>query len=78
MLLGRELADIMYEFTAEEWVNTNKLLLKGFCGVKTGVTEAAGPCLASCYIDKNIRVVIVILGCRGYHVRWPETQYLLE
>lgn len=33
-----------------EWENTNKLLdVSGFVGVKTGVTPAAGPCLASLF-----------------------------
>lgn len=31
------------------WVNTNKLLDKGYNGVKTGVTDNAGPCLSSSY-----------------------------
>ena len=62
----------------QEWVNTNKLLPKGFCGVKTGVTEKAGPCLASCYMDKGIKVIIVILACKGYMLRFPETELLLE
>ena len=31
------------------WKNTNKLLDKGFQGIKTGITDAAGPCLASSY-----------------------------
>jgi D-alanyl-D-alanine carboxypeptidase (penicillin-binding protein 5/6) len=32
-----------------EWINTNKLLDKGFLGVKTGITNAAGACLSSLY-----------------------------
>ena len=28
------------------WENTNKLLHKGFVGVKTGITPNAGPCLS--------------------------------
>ena len=31
------------------WRNTNKLLEKGFCGIKTGITDHAGPCLAAEY-----------------------------
>ena len=32
------------------WLNTNRLLgLDGFIGTKTGITDAAGPCLAACY-----------------------------
>lgn len=29
------------------WFNTNKLLTNGFCGIKTGITGSAGPCLAN-------------------------------
>lgn len=32
------------------WENTNKLLDKGFHGVKTGITKSAGACLSSWYI----------------------------
>ncbi len=33
-----------------QWDNTNKLLgVEGFNGVKTGVTDAAGPCLTASY-----------------------------
>ena len=32
------------------WENTNKLLgVEGFNGVKTGITDAAGPCLCASY-----------------------------
>jgi D-alanyl-D-alanine carboxypeptidase len=31
------------------WENTNKLLDKGFKGVKTGITPAAGACLSALY-----------------------------
>ena len=31
------------------WENTNKLLNKtGWYGIKTGITDSAGPCLAGC------------------------------
>ena len=33
-----------------KWINTNKMLqYEGFVGVKTGITPAAGPCLASLF-----------------------------
>jgi len=31
------------------WNNTNILLKHGFEGIKTGVTETAGPCFASLF-----------------------------
>lgn len=50
------------------WINTNRLLKRGFNGVKTGSTPAAGACL-SCSI-KNL--VIVVLGCKYKHERWKD------
>ncbi len=36
------------------WRNTNKLLKNGFEGIKTGITDTAGPCLAACiHLKKN-------------------------
>lgn len=29
------------------WENTNKMLQQGYNGIKTGVTDSAGPCLAT-------------------------------
>ena len=31
------------------WNNTNKLLYDGYAGIKTGITDIAGPCLSSMY-----------------------------
>ena len=38
------------------WKNTNKLLWKGWEGVKTGTTETAGHCLMSC--KENILISV--------------------
>ena len=44
------------------WVNTNRLLgIDGFTGVKTGITEAAGACLASCFEKDGNFIIVVIL-----------------
>jgi hypothetical protein len=43
----------------KRWKNTNKLLNKGWEGVKTGMTIPAGGCLAS--LKKGI--IIVVLNC---------------
>ena len=55
------------------WVNTNKLLWKGFSGAKTGYTPTAGPCLCSCIEGVNRHIVIVLLGCSSMQKRWGET-----
>lgn len=67
----------------ESWFNTNKLLDSGFYGVKTGITDAAGPCLVTSLkiIKKNhkdVWVVCVILNCRTMDKRWGECEELLN
>ena len=58
------------------WINTNRLLRKGFNGVKTGCTPAAGPCLCS-YIDqRNKRLLIVMLNVKSMQSRWNEATKL--
>ena len=51
------------------WKNTNKLLKKGWEGIKTGNTPAAGSCLAS-YREG---VYIVVLNCCNLEARFTET-----
>lgn len=58
------------------WINTNRLLRKGFCGIKTGYTPAAGPCLCS-YIDqRNKKLLIVMLNVKSMQSRWAEASKL--
>jgi D-alanyl-D-alanine carboxypeptidase len=52
--------------------NTNRLLTKGYRGVKTGNTLSAGYCLASWYNRDGDDVIVIVLGCgskedRDYH-----------
>lgn len=55
-----------------KWENTNKLLSKGYCGIKTGVTQTAGPCLAA-YIAKQKRsYLVILLNSRSMDSRWVE------
>ena len=42
---------------SKKWVNTNKLLLKGWEGIKTGHTVSAGYCLAS--LKEGIFIVVL-------------------
>lgn len=56
------------------WTNTNKLLWEGFNGIKTGVNEVAGPCLAAAYKD----LVIVILNSKSMEERWIEVKRLVR
>ena len=59
------------------WENTNKMLFKGFCGIKTGITSEAGPCLVSLY-KKEINIMIVLLCSKSVEERWSETNRILE
>jgi D-alanyl-D-alanine carboxypeptidase len=58
------------------WENTNKLLDKpreeGFLGVKTGITNAAGPCLASCCERDGQRIITILLCSKSMEQRWIE------
>ena len=54
------------------WENTNKLLEDGWSGIKTGITNKAGPCLCSSF-DK---IVIVLLNSRTMEDRWVEARTL--
>jgi len=39
-------------------------------GIKTGITDAAGPCLAACLPVKNCDIVIIVLNCLSLEYRW--------
>jgi D-alanyl-D-alanine carboxypeptidase len=58
------------------WINTNRLLRKGFCGVKTGYTPAAGPCLCSYIEQRNKKLMIVMLSSKSMQSRWAEASKL--
>ena len=55
------------------WKNTNKLLGKGFDGVKTGITLSAGPCLCVS-VNKQCQLVIVILNSKTMEDRWIDVK----
>ena len=47
---------------------------KGVIPIKTGVTNSAGPCLATAVeFEPEIKLIVVILGCRDMDCRWIET-----
>ena len=62
------------------WENTNKLLgpNSGFNGIKTGITDAAGPCLASSYQKDNDFFIVVVLNSKSMEQRWIEVPKLVE
>ena len=55
------------------WENTNKLLSRGFEGIKTGVTDNAGPCLAT-GIRGHMYIIIILLNAKSMEARWEEAQ----
>lgn len=61
-----------------EWVNTNCLLNKGFAGVKTGTTPAAGACLCFCLKKKKISILGVLLASKTPDIRWNEAIRLIN
>ena len=60
-------------------MNTNRLLgIDGITGTKTGITEAAGPCL-SCSFEKDGNfIIVVLLQCKSMDSRWEEAQMLID
>ncbi len=70
---GKDLQDEPREFS---WTNTNKLLGKGFNGVKTGVTPAAGPCLAASFEKDSLHLVLVVMNTKTMDNRWVEVPKL--
>jgi D-alanyl-D-alanine carboxypeptidase (penicillin-binding protein 5/6) len=61
------------------WENTNKLLgRKGWQGVKTGVTSAAGPSLSAYYEDEKDAYIIILLSSATMDIRWLEAMKLVN
>lgn len=61
-----------------EWNNTNLMLDKGFSGLKTGHTPAAGPCLSFSVEKKKKRFIGVLLGTKSMELRWVEAMQLCK
>ena len=58
------------------WDNTNRLLDKGFNGVKTGITPTAGPCLAASIFKDEEQLVVIVLNSKSMDHRWIEVPKL--
>ncbi len=59
------------------WHNTNRMLTyKGFDGVKTGTTDAAGCCLVSRGERDGKRLIVVVLGAASSDSRYVDTRNL--
>jgi D-alanyl-D-alanine carboxypeptidase len=60
------------------WTNTNKLLEKGFSGIKTGITPNAGPCLSSMLKNEDASVIVTLLNCKSIEHRFTEAEKLAQ
>jgi D-alanyl-D-alanine carboxypeptidase len=66
-------------FRSIDWINTNKLLRRGFKGIKTGITKSAGPCLSSIWTqndeqtNQEISYIVVVLKCKNQEDRFSDT-----
>jgi D-alanyl-D-alanine carboxypeptidase len=58
------------------WKNTNKLLEKGFGGLKTGTTPNAGMCLSCVLRDGEEGVIVTLLNSKTEEHRWGESEKL--
>lgn len=59
------------------WRNTNQLLkTKGYDGIKTGTTNAAGCCLVSTAERNGKRLIIVVLGSTSSDSRYSDSRNL--
>jgi len=66
------------EKRALKWKNTNRLLDKGFAGLKTGTTPNAGLCL-SCVLKKGENgVIVTLLHAKSEFNRWYESEKLAQ
>jgi D-alanyl-D-alanine carboxypeptidase len=63
-----------------KWVNTNALLQResNCTGIKTGVTPAAGPCLASSMKKDGYHFCIILLQSFTMESRWYEVPKLVH
>ncbi len=61
------------------WTNTHKMLdICGYNGIKTGITPAAGPCLATSYQVKDTHLIVILLDSKTMDHRWSETTKLVN
>jgi D-alanyl-D-alanine carboxypeptidase len=66
------------ETRKQKYLNTNKMLDYGFIGVKTGITNNAGPCLCSAMDRKGRVVIVTLVNSRSMDHRWHETAKLVD
>lgn len=61
-----------------KWENTNKLLTDGYNGIKTGITNAAGPCLTCELTSEGKTLICVLLNCKSQDARFVEMAKIMR
>ena len=63
-----------------QWTNTNKLLSQeNVTGLKTGITNKAGGCLATTFLTKDDQEeIVIVLGCSSVEDRFSDTLKIME
>jgi D-alanyl-D-alanine carboxypeptidase len=72
-------AGIEIESRRVRWESTNFMLGQpGYIGCKTGITEAAGPCLSAVYQKDGFYFVMILLNSKSMEERWREVPQLAD
>ena len=50
----------------------------GYNGLKTGITEAAGPCLSASYCKDGNHFIVILLNSKSMEARWQEVPQLVQ
>ena len=59
------------------WKNTNRLLpIRGYEGIKTGTTRAAGACLVSSARRGDDQLIVAVLGAQSSDARYVDARNL--
>jgi D-alanyl-D-alanine carboxypeptidase (penicillin-binding protein 5/6) len=61
-----------------DFVQTNKMVADGYAGIKTGVTEYAGPCLATLKQIDNKQIVVVLLKASSMDNRFKDAYSITD
>ena len=64
-LYEAEVVDSQGDIRILSWKNTNKLLEKGFMGLKTGTTPTAGLCLSCVLKQGDDGIIVTLLGAKS-------------
>jgi len=79
--VNRECSSQKYPGHIYKWSNTNHLLQRepqSCTGIKTGITWAAGPCLAASMRRERYHCCVIILACCSTESRWYEVPKLVN